>query len=166
MPKIHHKTLHNPLLVAGRQVRTTNAAEITGSGKIGPLWQSFFADNVAASIPNRIGDALYAVYSNYESDEDGAYDLLIGVPVSTIENLSADITFAAIATGEYAIVTTERGPIAQQVYGAWKEIWSLSPEQLGGRRAFLADYEIYDHRAADPADAVVEIHVGIEPGVV
>ncbi|HEY9125651.1 MAG TPA: GyrI-like domain-containing protein [Acidobacteriaceae bacterium] len=165
MPRIHHKTLHDPLIIAGLQVRTSNAAESTQSGQIGRLWSRFFSDNVAASIPNRVGDALYAVYSNYESNENGAYDILVGVRVSTIEGLPAGITFAGITTGEYAVLTTEKGPVAERVPAAWREVWSLTPEALGSRRAFLSDYELYDHRAADPANAEVEIHIGLEPRI-
>ena len=163
MPRIHHKTLHNPVTIAGYQVRTSNAAELASTGKIGPLWQRFLAENLAATIPNRTSNDLYAVYSNYQSDENGAYDYLIGSPVSTIDNLPAGITFAALSTGEYAVLTTDKGPIANVLQSAWREIWPLSPEDLGGRRAFLADYEIYGHRAADPNNAEVEIHIGIEP---
>jgi len=69
MTQIHHKTLHNPIAVAGFQIRTTNAAELSGSGKIEQLWHRFFVENLAAQIPNRSSEDLYAVYSNYESDE-------------------------------------------------------------------------------------------------
>jgi predicted transcriptional regulator YdeE len=163
MSRIHHKTLHDPLLIAGLQTRTTNAADSSGAGQIGRQWQRFFEENIPASIASRIGESLYAVYSNYESDENGAYDFLIGVAVSSVDTLPAGTTFAAIPTGDYAILTTDKGPVGEQVPAAWKEIWSLTPDQLGGRRAFLADYEIYDARATDPTSAEVEIHIGILP---
>ena len=163
MPQIHHKALRDPVIVAGFQIRTTNVAELSGQGQIGSLWQRFFATNLAAQIPSRSSEALYAVYSNYESDENGAYDYLLGSPVSSIDNLPAGMTFAAIATGEYAVITTEKGPIVSVMQSAWKSIWSLSPAELGGKRSFLTDYEIYDHRAADPASAQVEIYLALEP---
>jgi predicted transcriptional regulator YdeE len=163
MIQLTHKTLKDPITVAGFQIRTTNAAELSGQGQIGTLWQRIFAENLAAQIPNRSSEALYAVYSNYESDENGAYDYLLGSPVSSIDNLPAGMTFAAIATGEYAIVTTDKGPIVSVMQSAWGKIWSLKPAELGGKRSFLTDYEIYDHRAADPTNAQVEIHLALEP---
>jgi predicted transcriptional regulator YdeE len=162
MPYITHKALKDPITIAGFQIRTTNAAELSGQGKIGSLWQHFFAENLAAQIPNRSSEALYAVYSNYDSDENGAYDYLLGSPVSSIDNLPAGMTFAAISTGEYAVITTEKGPIVSVMQSAWKNIWNLTPAELGGRRSFLTDYEIYDHRAADPTSAQVEIHLALE----
>jgi predicted transcriptional regulator YdeE len=157
MSQIHHKTLHTPLLVAGIQIRTSNAAEIDGAGQIGPLWQRFFAENLASQIPNRTGEGLAVVYSNYQSDENGAYDYLLGAPVDSIDHLPA------IPTGEYAVVTTEKGPLVEVLQSAWRHIWNLAPTELGGQRAFLADYEIYDHRSQDPADAQIEIHIGLAP---
>jgi predicted transcriptional regulator YdeE len=45
----------------------------------------------------------------------------------------------------------------------WKKIWAMQPGELGGQRAFLTDYEIYDTRSANPQNAQVEIHVGLRP---
>jgi len=163
MSHIHHRTVTEPIAVAGFQVRTSNARELAGQGQIGALWQRFFAENLLAEIPNLTAESLCVVYSNYESDENGEYDYLLGAPVSTIEGLPQGVTFAAIATGQYAVVTTEKGPVAEVVQAAWKHIWGLSPAELGGRRAYLTDYEIYDARAANPAEAVVEIRLGLEP---
>jgi predicted transcriptional regulator YdeE len=165
MSSIHHATLHEPLIIAGIQTRTTNAAELSGAGKIAPLWQRFFADNLLAQIPHQTGNSLYAVYSNYQSDEYGEYDFLLGTQVTSVETLPSGITFAAIATGRYAVVTTEKGPVAEMVPGAWKEIWQMPAEELDGKRAFLTDYEVYGERATDPTNAVVEIHLGLEPEV-
>jgi predicted transcriptional regulator YdeE len=37
----------------------------------------------------------------------------------------------------------------------------MSPEELGGIRAFQTDYEIYDQRAADPANAQIDVYIGL-----
>jgi len=39
----------------------------------------------------------------------------------------------------------------------------MPAEELDGKRAFLTDYEVYGDRATDPNNAVVEIHLGLEP---
>jgi predicted transcriptional regulator YdeE len=163
MSLIHHRTLHQPLTIAGIQIRTSNSREMSGLGQIGALWQQFFSEGIAAEIPNRTGPDLYAVYSNYASDENGEYDYLLGAPVASIASLPQGLTFATIATGEYAVLTTDKGPVVPVLQAAWKRIWSLSPSDLGGKRAFIADYEIYGERAQDPENAVVEVHIGIVP---
>ena len=156
------KTLTDPISVVGLQIRTSNARELGGEGLIASIWSRFFAENLAAQIPNRSSDSFFAVYSNYASDENGYYDFLLGCPVESIAVIPEGMTYAAIATGDYAVFTTETGPVAEVVQATWKHIWKRTPEELGHKRAFLSDYEVYDHRAADPANAKVEIHIGLE----
>ena len=162
MSHIAHKTVADPITIAGFQIRTRNSVELSGNGKIGPLWQRFFSEHLADQIPNRNSNSFYVVYSNYASDENGDYDYLLGCPVSFVDSLPAGITFAAIPTGEYAVVTTETGPVGDVMQATWKRIWSFTSDELGGKRSFLTDYEIYDHRAADPNNAQVEIHLGLD----
>jgi predicted transcriptional regulator YdeE len=37
----------------------------------------------------------------------------------------------------------------------------MSTDELGGRRAFKTDFEIYDQRAADPENAQVDVYIGL-----
>jgi hypothetical protein len=39
----------------------------------------------------------------------------------------------------------------------------ITPRQMGRRRAFKTDYEVYGKRATDPRDSQVEIHIGLRP---
>jgi predicted transcriptional regulator YdeE len=32
---------------------------------------------------------------------------------------------------------------------------------LGGTRAFLTDYEVYDQRAADPQNSQIDVYIGL-----
>ena len=156
------KTLADPIAIIGIQIRTNNARELSGQGPIGALWSRLFAENLPSQIPNRAGESIFAVYSNYASDENGDYDYLLGCPVSTIDNIPAGMTYAAIPTGDYAVFTSDTGPVVEVVQATWKHIWSLAPDELGRKRAFLTDYEVYDHRATDPANSQVEVHIGLE----
>jgi predicted transcriptional regulator YdeE len=153
--------LTEPISVAGYQIRTSNAREMTGQGEIGTLWGRFMQENLAAQIPHRIGQTLIVVYSGYASDENGEYNYLLGAPVSSIEGLPTGLTSVQIAPGNYAVIITEKGDVTQVIPAAWKRIWAMTPQELGGRRAFTTDYEIYDQRSADPKNARVEIHLAI-----
>lgn len=155
------ENLYQPFYVAGYLVRTNNADEAGGKSKIGPLWQRFMQQNLAGHIPNRTDAALTVVYSNYASDEKGDYDYLLGVRVSSVDNLPAGMTSRKVEPATYAIVLTETGQMPDVLQAAWGRIWHMSPAELGGKRAFVTDYEIYDARSADPANAQVEIHIGL-----
>ena len=154
-------TLPEPIYVAGYMIRTSNAKEMGGNGEIGKLWGRFMQQNLAAQIPNRIGQTLIVVYSDYASDEKGEYNYLLGAPVTTVDGLPAGLSFRRIPAGQFAVFTTAQGPVAQVLQATWKQIWMSTPSQLGGQRAFVADYEIYDQRSSDPNNAQVEVHVGL-----
>jgi predicted transcriptional regulator YdeE len=152
-----------PFYVAGWLIRTNNADEAGGNGKIGALWQRVMQQNLAAQIPNRAGDALIVVYSNYASDEKGEYDYLVGARVSSVDNLPAGITSRRVEPGTYATILTDKGQMPGVLQAAWARIWKMPPAELGGRRAFVTDYEIYDERSANMQSAQIEIHVGLAP---
>jgi predicted transcriptional regulator YdeE len=149
--------------VAGFSARTNNAREASGQGVIGKLWQDFYQKNLGAQIPNRIGKDIIVVYSDYDSDEKGDYTYLLGAPVSTVASLPSGMNYRTIVAGAYAVLTTDRGPVTEVVPAEWKKIWGMPAEELGGKREFLTDYEVYDRRAADPHNAQVEFHIGIQP---
>lgn len=149
--------------VAGFSARTNNAKEASGRGVIGKLWQDFYQKNLGAQIPHRVGTEIIVVYSDYASDEKSDYTYLLGAPVSSVENLPPEMTYRTIMAGTYAVLTTDRGPVTEVVPAEWKKIWGMSPEELGGKRVFLTDYEVYDRRADDPKNAQVEFHIGIDP---
>ena len=156
------KIQHQPgFHVAGLAARTDNADEMSGNGKIGNLWQEFLQSNLAARIPNKIGADLVAVYTDYETDHTSHYTYLVGVPVLSDESLPAGLTVKHVPAGRYAVFTSSRGPVQQIVPKIWQRIWSTSPEELGGTRAFQTDYEIYDQRAADPENAQIDVYIGL-----
>jgi predicted transcriptional regulator YdeE len=147
--------------VVGVAARTNNAAEMSGSGKIGVIWQSFLQPNLISRIPNRIGVDPMAVYTEYETDHTGYYTYLLGLPVSSADALPSSLTVRHIPAGRYSVISSRRGPLIEVVPEVWQRIWSMSASELGGKRAFQTDYEIYDQRATDPENGQVDVYVGL-----
>jgi predicted transcriptional regulator YdeE len=156
-------TLAAPIYVAGYSVRTTNAAEATGQGEIPKLWTRFFQEALAEQIPHRTNQSLMVVYSDYSSDEKGEFTYLLGSQVDTVEGLPKDMVYRKIPAGQYAVITSARGPLQEILPSTWIQIWKMTPADLGGKRSFQMDYEVYDERAADPSNGQVEVHLGITP---
>lgn len=148
--------------VAGYSVRTNNADEMSGQGRIGNLWQRFAQQDLAASIPNRVDQSLIVVYSGYASDEQGEYSYLLGARVSSVQHLPPQLSYGTVVAGPYAVFTTAVGPRVPVLQAAWQKIWSSAPADLGGHRAFRTDYELYDRRSADADRAQIEIHIGLK----
>lgn len=143
----------NEFWIAGLKTRTNNAAEMSGDNKIRELWKRLFAENIVAAL-DVVDSPIYAVYTDYASDQNGDYTFLLGYRVaggaSTLKGLDA----VQVRTGKYAVLTAEAGPPPVVVPALWKRIWSMEEVQLGGKRAFQTDYEVH-------GEAPVEIHVGL-----
>lgn len=148
----------------GLSVVTNNADEQNpATAKIGPLVAQYMAENVASRIPNRENPGvMFSVYTDYESDHQGNYTYLIGEEVSSFEDVPSDLHCIIVPTGQYQRFTTHAGKIPDVIIQAWQTIWGMSKEALGGARRYIADFEIYDHRAADPMNAVADIYIGIK----
>lgn len=148
-------------IVAGITVRTNNAKEMTADGVIGKQWARLMQENVLAKIPNKIGQSVVAVYTDYASDQAGEYTYLLGARVNSDAGLPAGIAAKKIPGGKFAVFTTERGPAPKVVPEMWMRINSLPRTTPGADRLYRADYEIYDERARDPQNIQADIYIGI-----
>jgi len=159
-PKVVHQ---NAFSVAGIEVRTSNAKEMTSDGVIGKQWQKIFQEGVLEKIPNKLGSNIYAVYSDYASDYNGEYSLTIGAKVADGSPVPAGLVLKTIPAGNYAVVTSDKGPVVKVVTAAWQRVLGLEQKKaLGGTRAYKADFELYDQRAANPQDSQVDIYLGLK----
>jgi predicted transcriptional regulator YdeE len=148
--------------VVGIAVRTTNAREMTADGIIPKQWQKVMSEGLISKIPNRVDNDLLAVYCDYASDKDGEYTYLIGARVKAGTQAPEGMVARTVPAGKYAMFTTEKGPVAKVVTGAWMRIWALGKSEPGGDRAYKADFEVYDEHGADPANVQVDIYVGMK----
>ncbi|AAY92679.1 AraC family transcriptional regulator [Pseudomonas protegens] len=143
-----------PFSVAGLQVRTLNAAEQQAdSARIGPMWQRFYVEGLFDKISPRQADSfVYGVYSNYESDASGHFDVTAGV---ALEGACADYPSVAVQGGDY-LVFSAKGAMPDCVIQTWGLIWAYFQDNPQVRRAFATDFEVYTS-----ADSVA-IYIGIE----
>lgn len=148
-------------VVVGVTVRTNNATEAGGQGKIPELWQNAMMSSQLEQIPNRVGDGFVVVYSNYASDNTGDYDYTLGVRVSSAEKIPDGMVKRTIAAGKYAIFQSEQGPPQEVIPALWQHIGSLSPQQLGGNRAYQTDFETYPPMT-DPSSMQMTAHIGLK----
>ncbi len=148
--------------VIGIAARTNNAKEAGPDGVIPKLWARVMQEHVLDHIPNKTNPDLYAVYTDYASDANGDYTLVIGAKVRPGTNVPEGMTAKTVPAGQYAAFTSERGPVAKVVVETWLRIWSYYQLPANGERAYRADFEFYDERAADPNNAQVDIYIGVE----
>ncbi|GLT20016.1 transcriptional regulator [Vibrio zhanjiangensis] len=126
--------------VTGFTARTCNADELEPTtAKIAPLWQHFYQH----AVPS-LGEqsCVYGVYSNYESDAEGQYDISVGATELSADRLEG-AKHVHIPAGQY-LVFTAKGEMPKTVIGLWGEIWSyFGNSDCPHERAYTYDYERY-----------------------
>lgn len=157
-PRIENQS---SFIVVGVTVRTNNAAEASQQGKIPQLWQGVMQNGTLEQIPNKEGDALVVVYSNYASDHTGDYDYTLGYKVTSVDKIPEGMVARTIPAGKYAVLNSAQGPPQEVVAGLWQRINSMTPKQLGGARAYQTDFETYD-QVTNWADMHITAHIGLK----
>jgi predicted transcriptional regulator YdeE len=149
--------------VVGIEGRTNNSKEMTGTGIIPKQWDKLFRENILVKIPGKVDSNIVVVYSDYQSDNTGEYDYLIGAKVSDASVIPAGMVAKRVPAGKYAVFTTALGPVGKVVSEKWQEILDLEGKShLGGTRDYKADFEIYDERSRDPQNSQVDAYIGLK----
>lgn len=121
----------------------------------GMLWEKFQNEKIAERIHQKKGDAVFAVYYNYEGDYTQPYSYFIRQEVSENAIVMEGLQSIKIPAGEYQKITA-KGEMPNCVADAWRNIW----KQDDYPRAYKADFEVYDQRSADWQKAEVDIFIG------
>ena len=150
--------------LAGLKVRTGYQNELNWEvGKIFPCVRDYFHKGIANLIPERKNPGTtFCAYTDYTSDHTGEYTYFIGEEVDSFDNLPKELEQHTIPAQTYSKFTTEPGAMPDVVKEPWQKIWAMKPAELGGKRAFSTDFEIYDERASDHQKMVLDIYIGIE----
>jgi predicted transcriptional regulator YdeE len=148
----------------GLTARTNNKNEMNPeTAKIGGLVGRFWTQNIVDQISNRKNPGVtLSVYTEYDSNEHGDYTFFIGEEVSSFENLPSGLHQLTIPAAKYQKFTTSSGKMPAVVINAWQAIWKMTPNDFGGDRAYIADFEVYDQRAMDPDNTILDIYIGIK----
>ncbi|MGB9030428.1 MAG: GyrI-like domain-containing protein, partial [Acidobacteriaceae bacterium] len=157
-PKIEDQ---DSFIVVGVTVRTNNTKEASGQGDIPGLWQSAIQNGTLETIPNKTGDGMVVVYSGYASDHTGDYDYTLGYRVTSADKIPDGMVARTIHAGKYAVVASETGPPQEVIPGLWMRINQMTPEQLGGARAYQTDFETYGS-IVDWGSVQMTAHLGLK----
>lgn len=148
----------------GITCRTNNARLFESDPATNPVAkvvQKYFHNNLAAKIPQRkTPGTTYCVYTQYESDFNGDFTYFIGEEVEDF-SAAAEFETLSIPAQHYAKFTSKAGPMPAVCINMWKNIWTMSAADLGGKRAYLADFEVYDERSHDHQNVILDIYIGI-----
>jgi predicted transcriptional regulator YdeE len=144
------------LVIIGLSTRTSPATAATA---IPALWQRFLANPPGPAEGRPANDgAVYAVYSDYQSDFQGEYTLTLGVAVEADAPVPDDLRRVRVPRGRYACFHAQGDP-REVIWRTWSFI-NQEWEQRAGRR-YIADVERYDSQTLGERDVSGDILVGL-----
>ena len=130
--------------VSGPSVRTNNALEASGSGKLAGLWSGYYKSHPPSS------ETVYGVYSDYESNASGEYTVTAGTRTS-----STGDSVVAVKPGTYLEFPAE-GQMPGAIIDAWKSVWEFFSKNQSYERAFETDFEKYNGQTS------AAIYIGVK----
>jgi len=145
-----------PFNVIGISIRTTNENG-QASKEIAELWQKFMSENIVSKIPNKIGNDVYSLYTEYESDHTKPYTTILGCKVEHLDNVPNGMVGNSFKGGNY-IKTSAKGDLMQGlIINHWAKIFEMDLERI-----YSADFEIFGEKAQNPSDAEVDFYVSVK----
>ncbi len=147
-------TTVDDLKIIGIAVRTTNKNNQSAQD-IGKLWEQFYSQGLPEKIPNKLSNDIYAVYTDYKSDYKDEYTTIIGLQVSSLDNIPSELIGRHFAPETFNVFTAQ-GPMPKAVMEAWFDIWQRDSEL---QRKYTYDFECYGDTSQNGDNPEVKIYV-------
>lgn len=144
----------NGFKIIGISTRTTNK-DNQSQEDLGKLWGQFFAENVIAKIPNKVSNNIITIYTDYKSDYTDEYTTIIGIPVSTLDEIPDKLIGREFQSDDFRKFIA-KGKMPNAVMNAWLDIWKKD-KQLN--RKYSYDFEVYGEKSQNGENSEVEIYL-------
>lgn len=139
--------------LVGVNIRTNNS-DPNMSNDIGELWNEFFTKGIFSEIENKVNGRTIGLYSNYESDFTGDYDMTVACEVNDDKEIPKGTIVKKIPAGKYAKFMV-KGHMQKAVYEFWQELWTMNLD-----RAYTCDFEEYINSDIDNAE--INIYIALK----
>lgn len=142
--------------IIGIEVRTTNQ-ENKAQQDLGNLWGRFFSENIIDKIPNKASQEILAIYTDYKSDFTEEYTTIIGIPVSTLDEIPEGMIGREFPAENFRKYIA-KGEMPKAVVDTWVEIWQKNSEL---NRKYTYDFELYGAKSQQGENSEVEIFIAV-----
>lgn len=146
--------MKNGFKVIGITVRTTNK-DGQAMQDLGKLWGQFFAENVFEKIPNKQSGEILSIYTDYKSNYTEEYTTIIGVPVTTLDEIPEGLTGREFQPEQFQKFTA-KGAMPAAVGNCWMDIWQRDAEL---NRKYSYDFEVYGEKSQQGDNSEVDIYI-------
>ncbi|MBS1571698.1 MAG: effector binding domain-containing protein [Ferruginibacter sp.] len=144
----------NGFKIIGISTRTTNQNN-QAQQDLEKLWGQFYSDNVFDKIPNKVSDNILAIYTDYKSDFTDEYTTIIGVPVSTLDEIPNGLIGREFKADNFKKFVA-KGKMPNAVVNVWLDIWQKDKEL---NRKYTYDFEVYGEKSQNGDNSEVEIYI-------
>lgn len=143
--------------IIGIETKTTNEGRKSATD-LANIWERFYTENIPDKIPNKKSDKIYAIYTDYESEYRGKYTSIIGLKVSTLEEIPNGLIGRGFNGGKYQKFIA-KGQMPNAVVEAWIEICEKDSEL---NRKYTADFEVYGRKSQNGESSEVDIYIATQ----
>ncbi|GET35088.1 hypothetical protein PbJCM13498_39510 [Prolixibacter bellariivorans] len=140
--------------IIGISVRTTNKNN-QSQQDLGNLWNKFFSENVFDKVPNKISSNIMTIYTDYKSDYTDEYTTIIGIPVSTLDQIPNGLIGREFEKENFQKFIA-KGEMPNAVLNTWINIWQRDKEL---NRKYTYDFEVYGQNSQNGENSEVEIYI-------
>ena len=147
----------NGFKIIGISVRTTNK-DNKAQKDLGNLWGQFFAENLLDKIPNKVSNEILAIYTDYKSDFTEDYTTIIGIPVSTLDEIPHRLIGREFKSENFKKFTA-KGEMPKAILDTWINIWQQDKEL---NRKYSYDFELYGTKSNNGENSEVEIYIAMK----
>ena len=147
----------NGFKLIGISVRTTNQNNKVQED-LGKLWGQFSSENINEEIPNKISNEILAIYTDYQSNDTEDYTTIIGVPVSTLNEIPNGMIGQEFQPENFKKFIA-KGEMPKAVDDTWINIWE---QDKNLNRKYTYDFELYGANCNKGTDSEVEIFVAVK----
>lgn len=143
--------------IIGISKRTTNK-DNKSQQDLEKIWGQFYSQNLMEKIPNKISNEIISIYTDYKSDYTDDYTTIIGVPVSTLNQIPNGLIGREFQPDNFQKFIA-KGEMPNAVVNTWIDIWNRDKEL---NRKYTYDYEVYGENAQKGKDSEVEIYIAMK----
>jgi len=142
------------LQIIGIKIKTSNQNAMQD---IPQLWNRFYAEDIK-KIQNKLGEDVFAIYTEYEGNYTKPYSYILGCTVSSLDPIPDGMTGMTIPSAKYEIFIA-KGKMPDKVVETWQHIWQ---SEIDAKRVYKTDFEVYGEKYGNPENSEVEIYIGIK----
>lgn len=144
----------NGFKIIGISTQTTNK-DNKAQQDLSNLWGQFFAESILDKIPNKVSNEILAIYTDYKSDFTEDYTTIIGIPVSTLDEIPKGLIGREFQPDNFQKFTA-KGEMPNAVVNTWIDIWNRDKEL---NRKYTYDFEVYGENSQNGENSEVEIYI-------